>query len=291
MTEEKRVNIAAGTAADEEAQREEDAQRDAFFAELDASVGGVGNGGINMMAAFAVYSRLPVPKMQLSRENLRYALCCFPFVGLVIGIAEILWFLIAQGAGFSAVLRAGGMTLIPLLISGGIHMDGFLDTADAIASRGTKERRLQIMTDPHTGSFAIIGCCAYLLAQLAVYTEADLADAGVIACVFFLSRALGGYAALTIEAAQDPGFLQIFLKASDGETGKKILLLEAVLSAILMIVISPKRGIIGIIFVLAAFLICRRNIRQKFGGMTGDLQGFLILICELAAAYAVILLP
>ena len=243
------------------------------------------------MAAFAVYSRLPVPKMKLTKENLRYALCCVPFVGLVIGVAEILWFLIAQGAGFTPVLRAGGLALLPLIISGGIHMDGFLDTADAISSRASKERRQEIMSDPHKGSFAIIGCCAYLIAMLAVFTEAGLRDMAVIACGFFFSRALAGYAVLTVDPAEDPGFLQIFLKAAEGDSGKNILLIESVLCAVLMFVISPKRGIIAIIFALIAYAVCRRKTAEKFGGMTGDLQGFMILVIELVTAYAVILLP
>ena len=54
--------------------------------------------------------------------------------------------------------------LIPVLVTGGIHLDGLLDTADALSSWQTRERRLEILKDSHAGAFAIIVCCGYFLA-------------------------------------------------------------------------------------------------------------------------------
>ena len=55
----------------------------------------------------------------------------------------------------------------------GIHLDGYADTIDAISSYGDREKKLQILKDPHTGAFAVIGLCVYFTAVLALWSEAE----------------------------------------------------------------------------------------------------------------------
>ncbi len=50
------------------------------------------------------------------------------------------------------MLRASVAVLIPVLVTGGIHLDGLLDTADALSSWQTRERRLEILKDSPRGS-------------------------------------------------------------------------------------------------------------------------------------------
>jgi len=50
-------------------------------------------------------------------------LCAFPLVGAFIGLFLWLWTLLSRTLGFSAILYAAGITLIPVLITGGIHLD------------------------------------------------------------------------------------------------------------------------------------------------------------------------
>ena len=61
------------------------------------------------------------------------------------------------------------MTALPVLVSGGIHTDGFIDTVDALSSYGDKEKKLEILKDPHTGAFAIIGAIMYYLLFFWIY--------------------------------------------------------------------------------------------------------------------------
>lgn len=71
------------------------------------------------------------------------------------------------------VVFAGVMTLLPVLVNGGIHMDGFLDTMDALNSYGSREKKLEILKDSRTGAFAVIGFGLYLVASLALWSEAN----------------------------------------------------------------------------------------------------------------------
>ena len=105
-----------------------------------------------MAVAFAMFSALPVPQFTWNSKNMRYALCAFPLIGGVIGA---LWSL-CGALPLPDMIRAGGFCLIPVLVTGGIHLDGYADTSDALSSYGDREKKLEILKDPHCGAFAVI---------------------------------------------------------------------------------------------------------------------------------------
>ena len=119
--------------------------------------------GSSLAIAFATYSRIPMPKVDWSEENRRYSLCFFPLIGMVIGVALWIWLHLCSRLSLGGMLQGTLGAAIPLIITGGIHMDGFMDVTDAISSWQTKERRLEILKDSHVGAFAVMGCAGYLL--------------------------------------------------------------------------------------------------------------------------------
>ena len=113
--------------------------------------------------AFAMFSAVPVPQFNWTEKNMRYAMCAFPLIGVVIGL---LWFLCGV-LPLPGAARAAGFCLIPVWVTGGIHLDGYADTCDALSSYGDREKKLEILKDPHCGAFAVILlaavlCCAML---------------------------------------------------------------------------------------------------------------------------------
>lgn len=117
----------------------------------------------SLIIAFAMYSKLPMPRVDWNEKNMRYAFCWFPFVGLVIGLVEWGTFYLLELCRAGGVLKGAVLTVLPLLITGGIHLDGFMDTTDARSSYGDREKKLAILKDSHVGAFAVIGCGMYLL--------------------------------------------------------------------------------------------------------------------------------
>ena len=97
-----------------------------------------------LVIAFSTYSRLPMPRVEWSEENMKYAICFFPLVGAVIGAAVLLWIWLCGVLALAPFFRAAGCTALPLLLSGGIHMDGFCDTVDAFLHQ-SRERKLEIL--------------------------------------------------------------------------------------------------------------------------------------------------
>ena len=112
--------------------------------------------------AFSMYSRIPMPRVQWKEERMEHVFCFFPLVGAAEGLAlgGFLW--LGRLFALSPVMTALWGTALPILITGGIHMDGFADTMDAIHSYGDRKKRLEIMKDPHTGAFALICTAVYV---------------------------------------------------------------------------------------------------------------------------------
>ena len=78
--------------------------------------------------AFSMFSVVPVPMVEWKKENMKYMLCALPLVGVVIGAALWVWYVLCRWLSLGTILFAAGMTLIPPALSGGIHLDGFCDT-------------------------------------------------------------------------------------------------------------------------------------------------------------------
>ena len=102
--------------------------------------------------AFAMFSAIPVPQFEWNEKNMRYAMCAFPLIGVVIGAA---W-CVCGALPLPGLAKAAGFALIPVWITGGIHLDGYADTCDALSSYGDREKKLEILKDPHCGAFAVI---------------------------------------------------------------------------------------------------------------------------------------
>ncbi len=96
-----------------------------------------------------MFSRVPMPKVAWKPENMRFALAALPLVGALIGALLWGWAWLCGVLSIGKILFAAGMTLLPLLVSGGIHLDGFCDTVDALSSHATQERKREILKDPH----------------------------------------------------------------------------------------------------------------------------------------------
>ena len=232
--------------------------------------------------ALSMYSRIPVPRVDWEKENMRYAMCFFPMIGVVIGAVMYLagWLLDKTSVG--GLFRGVVFTLIPIMITGGIHMDGFMDTMDALGSWGDREKKLEILKDSHAGAFAILGMGCYLMWSMAVWSELPAEVLRVCGVSFVLSIALSGFSVVTFPAARNSGLLKMF---QDGAQKKvvRITMCLYVAAAVIMMAVMNARAMTGAVTgVMIAFLYYIVVSRKQFGGVTGDLAGFFLETAELA---------
>ena len=248
----------------------------------------------SLIIAFSMYSKLPMPQVTWDSKSLSRALCFFPLVGVVIGLVLGLWLLAADWLGLT-VLKAAGALLLPILLSGGIHLDGFCDTCDALSSHQSRERKLEILKDSHTGAFAIICCCLYLLVFFAAWREVSAhgIDLLFLMLVPVLSRCLSALAAVSWPNARGSGLLATFTQPMDAKKARLAMLLSAAAVLLLMGGLAADAGVLYPLAVPAAgllvFLYYRLMSRRQFGGITGDTEGFFLQTAECAMVLALVL--
>lgn len=243
----------------------------------------------SFIIAFAMYSKIPMPRADWNEENMRYVLCFFPAIGIVIGVLQYILGRILLHGAWGNLFFAAAMTLLPLLISGGIHMDGFMDTMDALGSYGDREKKLAILKDSHSGAFAILGLGCYLVWSLGVWSEAREEMLGVIACSYVVSRACSGFAVVTFPSAREKGLVKTFKDGAREKAVQVAMVLYFCAAAGVMLWVNLPLGAGALAMAVIVFGYYRHVCMSQFGGVTGDLAGYFLQMCELAMLTGIVL--
>ncbi|OUP03975.1 adenosylcobinamide-GDP ribazoletransferase [Anaerofilum sp. An201] len=233
--------------------------------------------------AFAMFSAIPCPQPVWNQKNMRYSLCAFPLIGAVCGLFWWGWTSLLHWAGGSSLLLAGGLCAIPVLVTGGIHLDGYADTSDALASCAPPEKKREILQDPRCGAFAVIRLCTWFALYFALCGSVRW-DGRALWCMslaFVLERCLSGFAIAAFPLAKNTGLAHTFAAAADKTKVRRVL---AAASMLLASALAVTGGLAGAAMVLAAGWILWRYCRvsqKQFGGITGDLAGWFLQRAEL----------
>lgn len=261
-----------------------------------------------ILVAFSMFSKIPVPQkwVKWDKEGMKYMMAAFPLVGIVIGALVYAWVLIADLLSLPDMLRALGVTLIPIAITGGIHLDGFADTSDALAANTTPEKRREILKDPRAGAFAVIAVVVYILSYFALACTLRRGNMSyALLCIgFVINRCFSASAVLGFPTVSD-GTVKAFHDAG-AKRARLITSIISFLSAmVLIIVFTYYAGLPGfagrallltslfayLLVAIGCFLYLRYTAKHKFGGMSGDLAGWFLQICELAQLAAIAIVP
>lgn len=234
--------------------------------------------------AFSMYSRIPVPGSEWTKEHMKYTLCFFPAVGVIVGLLVICWSDFSRFLDFGMPARTAGLTLIPVIVTGGIHMDGFMDTADALGSFRGREKKLLILKDPHCGAFAVLSCVCYFLAYGGAVSEIGRGNLLILAWGFVLSRALSAFSIASFPMAKETGLAAAFSGAAHKKAVRGVSAVTAAGSAAVMCFLNPAAGLLCIGGAVLSFVWYYRISMKQFGGITGDLAGWFLQICELSVA-------
>lgn len=242
----------------------------------------------SLAMAFSMFSSVPVPQFEWDERNMRYMMGCFPFVGVVVGAVLWLWCMLCDAVGFGQLVRAAGLALLPIAVSGGIHMDGFADVIDAQTSHAAPERKREILKDPHTGAFAIIGVACYLVAYFAFASEVGTACLPLLMCAPVLSRTLSGFAVVTFKTPGKSGMYAAERNSASRGVVRGVLVALFVVVTAAMVWVNPILGGCSAAGAAITLACVKRFADRQFGGMSGDLSGFFLQVAELVMLIVVV---
>lgn len=240
----------------------------------------------SFLFALSHLSRLPVPDIPFKGESLGRSTAFFPLVGLVFGvILAAFWWL--AGWLFPPPVIAAMIVVGLVVLTGGIHLDGFMDSVDGLFSGRSRERKLEIMRDSRVGAFGVLAlACLFLLKFTLLLGLPGDVLLNMLLLVPVLSRWGMVYAIFTFPYARPEGLGKLYASY----TGKRELLL-ATLTAVA--VAGFTLGPVGLWLMAlsgALTLLLGKAVAVELGGLTGDIYGAINEVLEvmlLLASYAV----
>jgi len=240
----------------------------------------------SLILAMSMFTTCPLPRREYDSSSLSYMMAFFPLTGLYIAAIGAAVYYLSAWLEISSILRAALILLALIAASGGIHLDGFADAADAFFSRRDAEKMLEIMHDVHLGAFAVLALFSVLLLQFAALqsiltgAEQRLMAAAFILPVF--SRSLSGLYSISLPSARSDGMHYDYRQRSSG-TVRSILIAFLLLSSGGIVLSAHYSGVITVVLAaLLSWFFARFSLR-KFAGATGDLAGFLLVLLETTA--------
>lgn len=243
----------------------------------------------SLIIAFAMYSRVPVPHVTWDDKGMKYAMCYFPLVGAGLTALSSLAFWLLNHLMLSPLLISAVMASLPVLYTGGIHFDGFLDTEDALHSYKSREERLAILKDSHIGAFAVISGITYMILSVGFCSGLTAQNAVCACCGYIFSRILSAIAVVAFpKAGSRSGSLRHFADAAGGRV-LRILIAELLIFIGVILLIFRMRGAVLLITGAFVFLYYYRMSRRIFGGITGDVAGYFVTLSELWMLIAIVM--
>ena len=224
---------------------------------------------------------LPVKiKSDIAEEDFGGSLLYFPIVGMLIGFVPagmvlLLDFLPAQVVGVLVVI-------ISVVITGGIHLDGFADTCDGFCGQWPKEKILEIMRDSRIGTMGAAGVVCLLLLKFTLIVsipQSVLWRLLIMMSVF--ARWSQVLACRTSSYAREEGKGKYFVAHS----GKAALLVGSVFTVVLFILLMRFKGIVLLVPSFVVVLLFINYAKKKIGGMTGDTIGATSEIAEISVLF------
>jgi adenosylcobinamide-GDP ribazoletransferase len=228
-----------------------------------------------------------MPLSGLTEKDFRYTLCFFPIVGAVIALLEWCVWKICDFAELNSIFRICVMCEVPIIVTGGIHLDGFCDTSDALSSYQPTEKKLEILKDPHIGAFGVIRLIALTLLYIAAVSQIE--NVYLFGLTFVFSRITSAFSVVTLKPAKKTGMGVAEKKSSNKYAvyiSGAIWILICIFIAYLLAGLS---GIITALCMAAAcvimYIVYTKKVYHNFGGFTGDTSGWLLCVLECLLAY------
>jgi len=237
----------------------------------------------NIIVAFSLYSRIPMPHFEWKEEDMKHNLIFLPWIGAVIGGLCFGANLLMGLKPISYICIMAVLSVIPLIVTGGFHVDGFMDVQDALKSYKSKEEKLEILKDPHIGAFSVIRLAIYGLIWTAAISivcySADSSYRYLFFTIFALARCVMGMLSLMLKKARKNGMLN--METDKATVVDRVFLgIQAAVCIALAVWINIFGGVLFVVICLGYTIIYRHICYKQFGGVTGDTTGYGLVTLE-----------
>jgi len=233
--------------------------------------------------SLGMFSIIPVPKKSWDDKYMQMVIPALPLVGALIGF---LWYGLSFAVSSLPVplmIKSIFILFTPFILSGFIHLDGYMDTADAVFSRRSLDEKKRILKDPQVGAFAVIALVGLMLFQFgAVYTIVESQkELLIFVLIPIVSRCIAAIAALRLKSVFETGYVKSYKQGTKIGHTVFICILMGLCGTIAWLMFGITA--LPLLAAVAAGIITACYLYNQFQGISGDLSGCIITISELAA--------
>ena len=234
--------------------------------------------------SWGMFCYIPGPK-KWDEEARPYMLAWLPTVGAIMGI---IWAALMAGLNlisFPATAFGAIATWLPFVLSGFMHVDGYMDVNDAVMSRGTLEKKRAILKDSRCGTFAIVSFIFLVLVEFGVlssaayYLESFTALTRAV-LIMVVPRAFSGLMMMTLKPMDTSQYQEM----KRDKRAEAFLLIQLIFWIALAAIVAGKDFNYLLMTVSACILGTLVSIffaKNELQGMNGDIAGYGILWGEL----------
>lgn len=222
-----------------------------------------------LLVALQFLTILPIKiHAEIKPKDFGASLVYFPIIGAFIGLPLVLIFIIFSFLPY--LVRIALVLITYIIITGGMHLDGFADTCDGFYAGKSKEGVLAIMRDPHIGTIGVIGLICLLLFKFIILISIpkEILEKSLIAMVVF-GRWSQVFTCYTANYARQEGKASYFIEYA----GNKEILLATLFTLGVFFLLLKMNGIILFLASLLPVFLFINFTKRRIGGITGDTIG------------------
>jgi len=242
---------------------------------------------VRFLAALQFLTTIPLPRRrEVSPEEAGRSIAYFPVVGIIIGLilAGLNWLL---GLLLPSVVVNVLLIVSLVVISGALHLDGFVDTCDGIAGHKTVEERWRVMRDSRVGGFGIVGiCCLLLVKYISLNSVPETSLMVTLVLMPVVSRWAMVYAIFAYPYAKPSGLGKVFKQGASWQR----LTIATLIALAVAVVLARLAGLVIMFGIWVIVIAMAAYLKRKFSGLTGDNYGAINEVTEVCVLVLVCLL-
>jgi cobalamin 5'-phosphate synthase/cobalamin synthase len=233
------------------------------------ALGGTGGGMAGALSFLTPFGGATVPDPR--------AFSWFPLAGALLGLLLGLWWRLAEELT-GPLLAAALVVVADLVLTGALHFDGLVDSADGLLPHLSRERRLAVMAEPAAGAFGVAAGGAALLLRTGALAAFPGSRPLLLGALWSASRTAMAVTARRLPYARPGGLATAFL----GKAGSRYLLAGGIALALVLATLDSDAALAGVAAAALAAAGVAELAHQRLGGFTGDTLGATGVVAETA---------
>ena len=242
----------------------------------------------NILTGFVLtwqfFTVIPIKKsFDMNTKSVTWMFGWLAVIGAILGCFTALFSELLALSDFNLLLQAILLLVFSIFLTGGLHLDGFVDMSDAFFSYADKEKRLAILDDPRIGAFGAISLVCLLLIKVGILYEVLLHTKSLFAyfiLVPFLSRLAIQLLFNSTAPSKEKGLGAYFKKQVHANTLWGLMLLYSIGLIVYSIIVASWIPVVMLGVMIIGTFVFKVWILRNFGGVSGDLMGALSEVME-----------